>query len=118
MNTRQKGSEAEEIASEYLISKGFTFLDKNKYYRAGEIDLIMQNNGFIVFVEVKSIEKSSDYSIYETLTKSKLNRLKHSIYTWVNENDMFNAIWRLDFVGIVLNNGKIDSIEHFENIEL
>ncbi len=52
--TYQTGVHGEEIAEEYLTKKGMTVLERRYKEKCGEIDLIMQDGKFLVFVEVKS----------------------------------------------------------------
>lgn len=118
MNKRELGYFFEKVALNYLLDKGFTSLDHNFNTRTGEIDLILKDNEFIVFVEVKSLNKSNNFSIYETLTKKKKRRIKSSIYTWLNAKDLNASIWRCDFVGIVYEDEERYTIEHFEFVQL
>lgn len=113
MNKRTLGSEKEQIAQTYLASKGFIPLEQNFFISGGEIDLIMKDKEFIVFIEVKSLDENSEFSIYETITKSKKRFLKRAINNWLLKNDKVDAVWRVDFVGIV---GQ--KLEHFEFLDL
>jgi|WetSurMetagenome_2_1015567.scaffolds.fasta_scaffold1037053_2 putative endonuclease len=59
-NTRAIGSSAEDEAADYLISQGFTIVERNFRIRIGEIDCIARDrNGTLVFVEVKSARAMS-----------------------------------------------------------
>lgn len=53
MNRRQTGAVWEQAAAEYLEKQGYRILEKNFCCRYGEIDLIAEDNGALVFVEVK-----------------------------------------------------------------
>lgn len=53
MNRRKIGSCYETAARFYLENKGYRFLEANFRIRSGEIDLIMEDGGTLVFVEVK-----------------------------------------------------------------
>jgi len=48
-----KGRAGEEIAKKYLEEKGFVWIDSNYENKIGEIDLIMIDKDWLVFVEVK-----------------------------------------------------------------
>ncbi len=63
------GKQGEEIASEYLINKGFKIIERN--WRAGryEIDIIAIDNNTLVFVEVKT--RSADYLVEPELSLTK-----------------------------------------------
>lgn len=52
-NTRQLGAQQEALAADYLERQGFRILARNFRCRAGEIDLIAEEDGCLVFVEVK-----------------------------------------------------------------
>ena len=53
MNARQKGTDKEQLAAEYLERQGVRILEKNFRARQGEIDLIGYHEGYLVFAEVK-----------------------------------------------------------------
>ena len=55
MNKREIGFKYENVAKEYLILQGLTFVESNFYTRFGEIDLIFfeKKSQTLVFVEVK-----------------------------------------------------------------
>lgn len=53
MNTREKGSEQEQLAAQYLESHGMKIKERNFRCRQGEIDIIGYHGGYLVFVEVK-----------------------------------------------------------------
>lgn len=48
------GTDAEIQALRYLKNQGLRFIEKNYRSRMGEIDLIMQENEKLVFIEVKA----------------------------------------------------------------
>lgn len=54
---RRIGREGEELAASYLKKKGYSVTAKNFTVRGGEIDVIAENETFLVFVEVKLRQK-------------------------------------------------------------
>ena len=50
MNRRRMGGKKE---LEYLAGCGYRILERNFYSRAGEIDLVAAEGGYLVFIEVK-----------------------------------------------------------------
>ena len=54
-NTKKLGSNGEQRAADYLISKNYKILHRNWRTRRGEIDIIAQIDDTIVFVEVKTL---------------------------------------------------------------
>ncbi|PCI18504.1 MAG: YraN family protein [Piscirickettsiaceae bacterium] len=51
--TKDIGQHGEDLALAFLLDNGFTLIQRNYHSRYGEIDLIMQDNDYIVFVEVR-----------------------------------------------------------------
>jgi putative endonuclease len=116
--TRQKGRLSEELALKFLLSKRFTLIERNYTVKGGEIDLIMRSDGFIVFVEVKSLSIFSEYSIYNAISRRKKYFLKKAIDKWLLMNNKKNHPWRCDSISIITNPGEKSLIEHFEFISL
>lgn len=53
MNKRKTGTVYEEKAAAYLKDRGYRILEKNYRCPLGEIDLIAEEDGYLVFIEVK-----------------------------------------------------------------
>lgn len=54
MSTRTViGAEGERAAAEFLEARGYRILDRNYRTRLGELDLVADEGGTLVFVEVK-----------------------------------------------------------------
>ncbi|MFF2014750.1 YraN family protein [Paenibacillus sp. NPDC058177] len=53
-NRKQKGAAAEAAAVYYLSSRGYIIVERNWRCRSGEIDIIAEHEGSLVFVEVRS----------------------------------------------------------------
>ena len=51
---KEKGYTGEDIAVNFLISKGYKVLERNWRYRRNEIDIIAWHGSTLVFVEVKT----------------------------------------------------------------
>ena len=51
---QDRGRRGEELVGRYLEADGWTILARNYRSRYGEIDLIVQKEGIIAFVEVKA----------------------------------------------------------------
>ena len=74
-NSRSVGAQQEEKAAEYLESQGYQILERNFRCKAGEIDLIAEEAGCLVFLEVK-YRKSSRYGMpAEAVTPAKQRRI-------------------------------------------
>jgi len=75
ISTKQKGDEAETKACEFLIQQKFILLAKNYRCHFGEIDLIMQDKEDIVFVEVRSRQRTDYGNAIESVDYYKREKL-------------------------------------------
>lgn len=73
-DNRKWGAEAEQIAAEYFISHGYTVRERNWKCGKLEIDLILEIERTIVFVEVKARKDGSQDPI-EAVGKDKRRRI-------------------------------------------
>ncbi|HXC61421.1 MAG TPA: YraN family protein, partial [Nitrospiria bacterium] len=51
---RQFGIDGESLAAEFLRKKGYRILERNYRTQRGEMDIIAEEGGALVFVEVKA----------------------------------------------------------------
>lgn len=73
--TRKIGEKAERLAQQYLEQEGLTLITSNYRCRSGEIDLIMLDGNFLVFIEVRYRKNDTYGSAAESVTKQKQGRL-------------------------------------------
>ena len=65
------GSWGENVAADYLIKKKYRLVSMNYRCRFGEIDLIVSNREYLVFVEVKLRKTDKFASAYEHVDPRK-----------------------------------------------
>lgn len=70
-NKRRIGEEQERKAVEELERVGYHILEKNFRCRIGEIDIIAENQGYLVFVEVKYRKNNCSGYAAEAVTWKK-----------------------------------------------
>ena len=75
VNKRKTGAHYEEIAAAELGKRGYRILTRNFYSRAGEIDIVAREGGYLVFVEVKYRTKKSSGTPEEAVGHSKQVRI-------------------------------------------
>lgn len=76
----------ESIAGKYLQKKKYTIVAANYRSRFGEIDLIVRNKTFLVFVEVK-LRKSDKFArAAEFVDYHKQSRLRTTAEIYLSEN--------------------------------
>ena len=80
------GAWGEALAAEYLRSKRYTLVAAGYFCKFGEIDLIVKNKKFLVFVEVK-LRKSSQFAqALEYVDRRKQDRLRITASMYLAEN--------------------------------
>lgn len=113
-NKRAIGSQYETLACQYLASQGLTLVDKNVSCRFGEIDLIMQDNHDLVFVEVKYRASQRYGHAAEMVTYSKSQKLIKTAMVWLKRRSLSieNTSFRFDIVAIHNNGNDINWIKN------
>ena len=69
------GKTGEDIAAQYLRERGFIISQRNFHSRYGEIDIIAENEQYILFVEVKTRKEGSLVSPAEAVDTQKQRKL-------------------------------------------
>lgn len=71
MSSVTTGSQAEQLALNYLQQQGLTLITQNYHSRRGEIDLIMLDENTLVFVEVRYRKSAAYGSALESVNSQK-----------------------------------------------
>ena len=118
MHNQNLGKLGENIASEYLLKKGYAIITKNFKEGYGEIDIVAQEGNTLVFVEVKTRIGDCYGEPVDAILPRKIREIIQTSEFYLFKN-MLNRSWRVDVVAIALNVDKsVERIEHFENITL
>lgn len=109
MNTHRIGVQGENRAVEYLKKKGYKIIERNFHCHFGEIDIIAMNQGYVVFIEVKSRNSVAFGLPREAVTLSKQKTIIACANYWLSSNIMVGKPVRFDVVEIL--DGKVDVIK-------
>lgn len=80
------GAWGEEIAAEYLRRKGYSLLAHSYRSRFGEIDLIVFDERFLVFVEVKLRKNDKFARAVEYVDNKKQEKLRITAECYLSEH--------------------------------
>lgn len=108
-NLKNKGYSWERVALSWYQQRGYRVLETNFTIRGGEIDLIVENDEEVVFVEVKVVDGIDDRDSY--LSPRKIQALERSIEDFCFRK-MIDKPIRLD--AAFVQKGAV--IEVYENI--
>lgn len=86
MNTTDIGNAAEDVATQYLVSRGFVILARNWKTPRCEIDIVAQKGPVKYFVECK-YRRTNEYGAgFDYLTEQKLKQMQFAAEVWVQRN--------------------------------
>ena len=114
------GALAEKYASQFLKDRGYTILGINYRKPWGEIDVIAEKNGVLVFTEVKANNKEiTGFEPELRVNKEKLKKILRAVRTYLAEKRCGpDQEWQIDIVSITIDKlRKVAKIKHFKNIE-
>lgn len=118
MDSRKKlGDFGEGIASAYLRKKGYKVLAKNFKRKWGEIDIVAQNKGRIIFVEVKTILEQEGFLPEDEIDWKKKKQLIKMAQIYLSENKIpLSHPYQIDILAIeITSDFKKAKIRHHKN---
>lgn len=110
MNKRQTGSAYETLAADWLKQHGYQITEKNYRCGQGEIDLIAEKDGYLVFVEVKyrrTGQKGDPAEAVDYRKQKKISKVAE-YYCW--KKGKLNQPCRFDVICVL--GQEIRHIEH------
>jgi putative endonuclease len=99
-NLQELGAAGEKEVSRYLQKRGVLIVDRNWRIKGGEIDLVAEDAGTIVFVEVKTRRSFAFGSPLEAITPEKAFRLQRLALAWMAINKRWGQDYRIDCAGV------------------
>ena len=116
-STQDLASIGEELSAKYLERQGYLLLCRNFRCRQGEIDLIVEKDQQLIFVEVKTRSYHSITSAVENIHYRKQQRISRTAQTYLNQNPDYGK-YNTRFDAIIVLHDKRDEtfkIHHFED---
>jgi putative endonuclease len=105
--TNDFGELGERIAARWLERSGWRTVARR--YRSGhrDIDLVMERNGVIAFVEVKARSGDAFGDPVEAVHRRKQRELSKSAQTWIDRHGRSGEEYRFDVVGVLVADQKV-----------
>lgn len=107
------GKIGEDLATEFLLWKGFTILERNFRFNKAEIDIIAGKDNQIIVVEVKTRNSAFFGDPQDFVSKGKIKLLVKAANEYIISNNLDKEV-RFDIIA-VLKSKDLEKIEHFEN---
>lgn len=116
MNLRQQlGKKGEELAVNYLRSKGYKILQQRYRTTQGEIDIIAVYEQVLVFIEVKTRTSTAYGSPAEAVDYRKQNKIRQVALAFIQDGNHKYREFRFDVVSILQNHQAEWQLEHIKN---
>ncbi|MBD2862735.1 YraN family protein [Paenibacillus oceani] len=111
---RALGRKGEEAAAAYLEAAGYRILERNWRCPSGELDLITETDGVIVFVEVRSRRDTGTFgTAEESVDARKRNKVRETANVYLYRNRAFDRKTRYDVIAVAFTTGgELHRINH------
>ena len=117
MSTKQDGDWGEALVTEYLSERGCRIVEREWRCRFGEIDLIAEKDGMLLFVEVK-LRTNLQYGMpREYVTAKKQEKLRAAALLYLSMHGL-DAPARFDVAEVYTDahhSARSTRIEYIEN---
>ena len=108
INTQYIGTQSETVACRYLQQQGLHLITRNFTSRFGEIDLIMQDERCLVFIEVRYRQRHCFGGALESVTPLKQRRLIKTALAYLQVHPRWQGSpMRFDVVGLDGDNNTV-----------
>lgn len=95
------GERGETLARDYLRRQGYSILEKNYRTRFGEIDIVAEKKGTLVFFEVKT-RRNADFGLpAESVDRRKQEKLGRMAEAFLQTKRFTNRPARFDILSII-----------------
>ncbi len=97
---KRLGALAEDLAQDYFLQRGYKLLERNFRSAPGEIDLILEKDDYLIFVEVKA-RKSTKYGLpQEAVTPMKQHTIRRVAEAYMQDKKKTGLQVRFDVLAI------------------
>ncbi len=113
-SSKQVGDRGEEIACQYLESKGYVIVSRNFRWRHGELDIVARDGATLVFVEVKSQYRGDFGDPAAWVTSKKQRQLVLTALRFLQLREIEDVECRFDVIAVSFGSRR-PRIRHLEN---
>jgi len=110
------GDYGEDVATKYLLKKGYKIIDKNFSCKFGELDIVAKDKNEICIIEVKTRTSNLYGKPAEAVTFIKKKHLMKTAQYYLIKNKLENEFIRFDVIEVYLNRDNSFKINHIKQI--
>ena len=114
LDTIRRGRRFEALAEALLKKRGWRILDRNVRFLRKEIDLVVEKDGLVAFVEVKGRSGPAFGHPLEAITWRKRHAISVVANAWIARSSFEARSYRFDAVSVRIMPGGAVELEHVE----
>lgn len=113
---RALGAAGERLTARYLEARGYRILARNVRLSRGEIDLVAEQGGCLVLIEVRLRRGTGTAVALESISAAKRRRLRMLAAEYCARLDPVPDAVRIDVVAVSIGwNGRLEEVLLVEN---
>ncbi len=113
---RSLGAAGERLAARYLEARGYRIIARNVRLKSGEVDIVAEEGGCLVLVEVRLRRGGSAGAALESVARLKQQRLRRLAAEYCADHVPQLAAVRIDVVAVSLGrSGRLEEILLVQN---
>ncbi|MBU6163426.1 MAG: YraN family protein [Actinomycetales bacterium] len=111
------GENGEQFVADYLTKIGYQIMSRNWRVREGELDIVARDqNGLIIFVEVKTRTSIAFGDPLESIDRKKLFRIQKLALAWLATNLRLGNPYRIDSAGVIISRSGEITLDYRKGI--
>ena len=111
------GENGEQFVADYLTKIGYQIMSRNWRVREGELDIVARDqNGLIIFVEVKTRTSIAFGDPLESIDRKKLFRIQKLALAWLATNLLLGNPYRIDSAGVIISRSGEITLDYRKGI--
>ncbi|WP_244226647.1 YraN family protein [Paenibacillus protaetiae] len=112
---RETGQYGEEAACGYLQQKGYRIIERNWRCRSGEIDIVAEEDGRLVVVEVRTRRSARRFgTAAESVNYRKQKQVADTAQFYLRTRGFGDVSVRFDVITVELDGAFVREINHIE----
>ena len=115
MNGVEQGRRGEDLAVAFLLEQGYRILQRNWREKTGEIDIIAEYAGILVFCEVKSRRSVCFGTGAEAVGRRKQQHIIRTALLYMQKYKGADTPCRFDIMEVIPGHAGITALNHIEN---
>jgi putative endonuclease len=105
------GRRGERVAEKYIKRRGYKIIERNYRCSFGELDLIAEDRGVLVFVEVKA-RAADEFGVPQAAgTQAKQHKMAQLAQNYLAHKGLGDVDCRFDVVAVSMADGEVKEVE-------